>query len=97
MDQTRGPHHDRRQPRLGLGCVYAGATVGALVPDHAIDLDDGQLQELLRQAAQVDPETGKSNFCIIQAEDELSAIGMVLGAGWNGARHSRRRAAPASR
>jgi 2-oxoglutarate ferredoxin oxidoreductase subunit alpha len=33
-----------------------------------------------------DPETGKSNFCIIQAEDELSAIGMVLGANWNGAR-----------
>jgi 2-oxoglutarate ferredoxin oxidoreductase subunit alpha len=33
-----------------------------------------------------DPETGKANYCIIQAEDELGAIGMVLGASWNGAR-----------
>ena len=34
----------------------------------------------------VDPETGKRTYCIIQAEDELSAIGMVIGASWNGAR-----------
>jgi len=34
----------------------------------------------------VDPETGKNNYAVIQAEDELSAIGMVLGANWNGAR-----------
>jgi len=33
-----------------------------------------------------DPETGERNFCIVQAEDELSAIGIVLGASWNGAR-----------
>ena len=33
-----------------------------------------------------DPETGKNNFCILQAEDELAAIGMVIGASWNGAR-----------
>ncbi len=34
----------------------------------------------------VDPETGRANFAFIQAEDELAAIGMVLGASWNGAR-----------
>ena len=34
----------------------------------------------------VDPETGKRTYCIIQAEDELAAIGMVIGASWNGAR-----------
>ena len=34
----------------------------------------------------VDPETGKNNFAVVQAEDELSAIGMVIGASWNGAR-----------
>jgi 2-oxoglutarate ferredoxin oxidoreductase subunit alpha len=34
----------------------------------------------------VDKETGKNNYCVIQAEDELAAIGMVLGAAWNGAR-----------
>src|SRR3954470_1164676 len=33
-----------------------------------------------------DPETSKKNVCILQAEDELAAIGMVIGAGWNGAR-----------
>ena len=33
-----------------------------------------------------DPETGKNNYCILQAEDELAAIGMVIGASWNGAR-----------
>ena len=33
-----------------------------------------------------DPETGRKNFAIVQAEDELAAIGMVIGAGWNGAR-----------
>jgi 2-oxoglutarate ferredoxin oxidoreductase subunit alpha len=34
----------------------------------------------------VDPETGKHNYAIVQAEDELASIGMVVGAGWNGAR-----------
>ena len=34
----------------------------------------------------VDPETGRKNFAFIQAEDELAAIGMVIGATWNGAR-----------
>ena len=34
----------------------------------------------------VDPETGKATFAVIQAEDELAALGMVIGAGWAGAR-----------
>jgi len=34
----------------------------------------------------IDPETGKATFAIVQAEDELAAIGMVMGAGWAGAR-----------
>ena len=34
----------------------------------------------------IDPGTGKKNYAIVQAEDELSAIGMVVGASWNGAR-----------
>ena len=38
------------------------------------------------QKLRVDPETGKNNYAVIQAEDELAAIGMVLGANWNGAR-----------
>src|SRR5690606_33870474 len=38
------------------------------------------------QSLRVDPETGKHNYAVVQAEDELAAIGMVIGANWNGAR-----------
>src|SRR4029079_3768448 len=38
------------------------------------------------QKLRVDPETGKNRFAIVQAEDELASIGIVIGAGWNGAR-----------
>jgi 2-oxoglutarate ferredoxin oxidoreductase subunit alpha len=68
-----------------LGCVYAGATVGAWYPiTPATSLMDSfrGFCGMLRK----DPETGKNLYCIIQAEDELAAIGMVLGAGWMGAR-----------
>ena len=69
----------------GLGCVYAGATVGAWYPiTPSTSLMDAfkSFADKLR----VDPDTGKKNFAFIQAEDELAAIGMVLGANWNGAR-----------
>ena len=68
-----------------LGCVYAGATVGAWYPiTPSTSLMDAfkSFCEKLR----IDPETGKKNFMIIQAEDELAAIGIVLGATWNGVR-----------
>ena len=69
----------------GLGCVYAGATVGAWYPitpsTSLMDAFKG-FCEKLRQ----DPESKRNRFCIIQAEDELAAIGMVLGASWMGAR-----------
>lgn len=69
----------------GLGAVYAGATVGAWYPiTPSTSLMDGfkRFCELTRK----DPATGENNYCIIQAEDELAAIGMVLGASWAGAR-----------
>ena len=69
----------------GLGCMYAGATVGAWYPITP----STSLMDAFRtfcQKYRVDPETGERTFCIIQAEDELAAIGMVLGAAWNGAR-----------
>ncbi len=69
----------------GLGCVYAGATVGAWYPitpsTSLMDAFDGFCQRFRK-----DPETGEKRYCVIQAEDELSAIGMVIGASWNGAR-----------
>ncbi len=68
-----------------LGCVYAGATVAAWYPitpsTSVMDAFRMFCDEYRR-----DPETGKNNCLIIQAEDELSAIGMVIGASWNGAR-----------
>ena len=68
-----------------LGCLYAGVTVAAWYPiTPATSVMDSfkSLCEKFRR----DPETKKSNFAIIQAEDELAAIGMVIGAMWNGAR-----------
>ena len=68
-----------------LGCVYAGATVGAWYPiTPSTSLMDAFKSFCERY--RVDPETGKHRYCIVQAEDELAAIGMVLGAAWNGAR-----------
>jgi 2-oxoglutarate/2-oxoacid ferredoxin oxidoreductase subunit alpha len=70
---------------LALGCVYAGATVAAWYPITP----STSLMDAFRGFCAVlrkDPATGKNNFCILQAEDELAAIGMVLGANWAGAR-----------
>jgi len=69
----------------GLGCVYAGATVGAWYPiTPSTSLMDAfkSFSEKFRR----NNETGERNYIMIQAEDELAAIGMVLGANWNGAR-----------
>ncbi len=69
----------------GLGAVYAGATVAAWYP---ITPSTSVVDAFAKYAAKyrVDPETGKNNYAIVQAEDELAAIGMVMGANWNGAR-----------
>jgi 2-oxoglutarate/2-oxoacid ferredoxin oxidoreductase subunit alpha len=68
-----------------LGCLYAGATVAAWYPiTPATSVMDAfrQFCEKYRR----DPQTGRNNYLILQAEDELAAIGMVIGASWNGAR-----------
>ena len=69
----------------GLGAVYGGATVCAWYP---ITPSTSLAEAFERYANQFrrDPETKKNKFAIVQAEDELSAIGMVIGAAWNGAR-----------
>jgi 2-oxoglutarate ferredoxin oxidoreductase subunit alpha len=68
-----------------LGAVYGGATVCAWYP---ITPSTSVAEAFMEHCAdlRVDPETGKHNYAIIQAEDELSAIGTVIGASWNGAR-----------
>jgi 2-oxoglutarate ferredoxin oxidoreductase subunit alpha len=69
----------------GLGAVFAGATVGAWYPITP----STSLMEAYKEYAEryrVDKTTGERKYCLIQAEDELAAAGMVLGASWAGAR-----------
>ena len=85
MDKTRGHIVIDGNTAAGLGCMYAGATVGAWYPiTPSTSLMDAFRNFCSRY--RVDPETGKRTYAIIQAEDELAAIGMVLGANWMGAR-----------
>jgi len=68
-----------------LGCVYGGATVCAWYPITP----SSSLAEAFQgycQKFRVDADTGENKFAILQAEDEIASIGMVVGAGWNGAR-----------
>ena len=68
-----------------LGAIYGGATVAAwypITPSTSVVDAFGQYAERMR----IDAGTGKRNFAILQAEDELAAMGMVVGASWNGAR-----------
>jgi 2-oxoglutarate ferredoxin oxidoreductase subunit alpha len=68
-----------------LGCVYAGATVGAWYPiTPATSLMDAFRGFCAR--FRKDPDTGENRFLIVQAEDELAAAGVVIGAAWAGAR-----------
>lgn len=68
-----------------LGAIYGGATVAAWYP---ITPSTSVVDAFSKYAAKyrVDAETGMNNYAIVQAEDELAAIGMVMGASWNGAR-----------
>ena len=68
-----------------LGAVYGGATVCAWYPitpsSSLAEAFQGHCMRLRH-----DKETGKAKYAIVQAEDELASIGVVIGAGWNGAR-----------
>jgi 2-oxoglutarate ferredoxin oxidoreductase subunit alpha len=68
-----------------LGCVYGGATVAAWYP---ITPSSSVAEAFQKYCAKfrVDPATGQQRYAIVQAEDEIASIGMVVGAGWNGAR-----------
>ena len=68
-----------------LGAIYAGATVMAwypITPSTSV----AKAFETYCKKLRIDPETGKKNYAFVQAEDELAAIGMVIGSTWNGAR-----------
>ena len=71
-------------PPAGMGAVFAGVTVVAWYPITPSTSLIEATTDLLKKF-RVTPE-GKATFAVVQAEDELAAIGMVLGAGWAGAR-----------
>ncbi len=69
----------------GLGALYAGATVAAWYP---ITPSTSVVEAFEKYAnrLRIDAGTGQKNFAVVQAEDELAAIGIAIGANWNGAR-----------
>jgi len=70
---------------VGLGAVYGGATVVGwypITPSTSVIEKFSSYCHRLR----IDPASGKKNYAIVQVEDELAAIGVAIGAGWNGAR-----------
>ncbi len=70
---------------VGLGAVYGGATVAGWYPitpsTSVVDAFEKYASRL-----RIDPGSGDKKYAVVQAEDELAAIGMAIGAGWNGAR-----------
>jgi 2-oxoglutarate ferredoxin oxidoreductase subunit alpha len=85
MNATAGHIMIDGNTAAALGCIYAGATVAAWYPiTPSTSLMDAY--KAFCDRLRVDPVTGRKNFAFIQAEDELAAIGMVIGAAWNGTR-----------
>jgi len=84
-DKAKGKIMVDGNAACGLGAVYGGATVMAWYPitpsTSVADAFEKYCKEL-----RIDPDSEKNNYAILQAEDELAAIGMVIGANWNGAR-----------
>lgn len=68
-----------------LGAIYGGATVAGWYPITPSTSVVEAFEKYARRL-RIDPGTGKNNFAIVQTEDELAAMGVVLGAAWNGAR-----------
>ncbi|HEY1407391.1 MAG TPA: 2-oxoacid:acceptor oxidoreductase family protein, partial [Promineifilum sp.] len=85
MNETEGLIMITGNEAAALGSVFGGVTFAAWYPitpsTSVIDALDGYLQRYRR-----DPETGEATYAVVQAEDELAAIGMVIGAGFSGAR-----------
>lgn len=85
LDKTKGHIMIDGNTAAGLGCVYAGATVGAWYPiTPSTSLMDAYKSFCAK--LRTDKETGEKRYIIVQGEDELSSAGITLGAGWTGAR-----------
>jgi 2-oxoglutarate ferredoxin oxidoreductase subunit alpha len=85
MDKTTGMILIEGNSAAAIGCMMAGVTFVGWYPITPSSSLCESLIEYLKKYRK-DPETGKTTFAAIQAEDELAALGMVIGAGWMGAR-----------
>ncbi len=84
MDKTKGKIIIDGNSAAALGCMFAGCTVVAWYPiTPSSSLPETMIDYMKEHRIGAD---GKATFAIVQAEDELAAIGMVIGAGWAGAR-----------
>jgi 2-oxoglutarate ferredoxin oxidoreductase subunit alpha len=84
-DKTRGKILIEGNAAAALGCMRAGVTVVTCYPITPSSSLCETLTGYMRKY-RMDRQTGKATFAIVQAEDELAALGMALGAGWAGAR-----------
>jgi len=85
MNATEGRLLMDGNSAAALGAVFGGVTFAAWYPiTPSTSLIDALREDLAKY--RIDPETGQATFAVIQAEDEIGAIGMVVGAGWAGAR-----------
>jgi len=85
MNATAGKILVEGNAAAAMGCMFAGVTV---VPWYPITPSSSLPESLIgyMRKYRMDKETGKATFAIVQAEDEIAAIGMVIGAAWAGAR-----------
>ena len=92
MDKTAGKIIIDGNSAAALGCMFAGVTVVTWYP---ITPSSSLVETLIdyMKEYRIGPD-GKATFAIVQAEDELAAIGMVIGAGWAGARSMTATAGP---
>ena len=93
MEKTQGKIIIDGNSACALGSMFAGVTVLTWYPITPAS----SLAEILADYMgryRMDPETGKATFAVVQAEDELAAIGMAIGAGWAGARSMTSTAGP---
>ena len=85
VSKTAGMHLIDGNAAAAIGCLFAGVTVLAWYPITPSSSLAESLIEYLKRFRN-DPKTGKATYAVVQAEDELAAVGMVVGASWAGAR-----------
>jgi 2-oxoglutarate ferredoxin oxidoreductase subunit alpha len=85
LNKTSGQVLVEGNAAAAMGCLFAGVTVVAWYPITPSSSLPEALIGYMRKY-RMDPETGKATFAVVQAEDEIAALGMVVGAGWAGAR-----------